>query len=115
MNEKAPSLEISGTRVLEELRTKDFEDPALTELVRLWFVQEQEKAGTNSEAQIGVERALARLYFEAGYPQKAIETLDDAILHADGEGLFDLVAQINAEIDELIAEGQRRMAEKATP
>ena len=101
MSEKIPSPEIARQEVVEALRRmreSGKDDPEAKELLVKWTIQEEEKVPNMPEGPIEHNLKRARLYYEAGYHDEALENFDAALYQAEQEVLEDLRQKIENEI-----------------
>lgn len=85
------------------LKGKGVEDPEARDFLDAW-TQEQEKRveeGNDLVAKIEFNLKRARLYFEAGYVEEALENFEAARMQAWNESREELYQAIMAEMDKL--------------
>lgn len=88
-------------QIIDGLKSKGVEDPEVKKKLTEWTIKQEEKvelAGRTVEARINFEMERALLYFEGGYVDEALETLDAALCVAEQEDRGVLVKKINDEI-----------------
>lgn len=117
MPEKFPSSEsVNRQELIEALRTKGIKDPETRELLQKWaeakeaevMAKNNAEASDNVRAAIEFERERAKLYFEAGYINEALDTLEDARLQAHQIGDQELYNTIMAEMDKIEEESAEK-------
>jgi len=101
---KFENLETAEQKLVRLLKEKGVEDPEAKEFLDKW-TREQEKLIEQAEdyplEQIKFNLRRARLYFEAGYVDEALEDFEDARTQAWNEQRTELYAAIMKEMDEM--------------
>ena len=99
--EQEPKIE--KDTVLQALREKGLDDPAVLEMVQQWTREQELKAEQDSSGRGKLLFDLDRqdLYLAAGMKDDALQNLLDLLGQADAEGYDDLRARIAAKIEEI--------------
>ena len=102
MSEELPFLEkkeITPERIIEALKL-GIDKPEVFQLLQEWTKQEEKKVAT-SEDRINLDRKRARVYFEAGYTEEAVNSFEAALEQAWNEQRIGLYNEISAEMEKL--------------
>ncbi|KKS46612.1 hypothetical protein A2567_00825 [Candidatus Azambacteria bacterium RIFOXYD1_FULL_42_11] len=104
--EEVPSVEKQENaeqRLARLLKEKGAEDPEARDLLDAWTREQEERVeeGSDPAAKIEFNLKRARLYFEAGYVEEALENFEAARMQAWNENRQELYEAIMAEMDTL--------------
>ena len=91
-------------QVVDGLRSGGVEDQEVKEKLIEWVIKQEEKvesAGRTVEARVNFEIEKAKLYFEGGYIDEALKTLNLALYVAEQENRDDLAEKISDEISRI--------------
>ncbi len=106
MSEKPLSFEkkeITEQELIGVLQSGEIGDPATREAVARWTKQEEKKVGNDPEASIRFNIKRGNVYFLGGYPQEALEVLEDARMQAHQEQRTELYNEIMDMMDSIEA------------
>lgn len=90
-------------RLVRLLKEKGVEDPETRNFLDAWTREQEERVEKDDDPVAKIEFNLkrARLYFEAGYVEEAIENFEAARMQAWNENREELYQEIIAEMDRL--------------
>ncbi|MBI2446700.1 MAG: hypothetical protein HYV51_02660 [Parcubacteria group bacterium] len=93
--------ESAEQRLIRLLKEKGTEDPETRELLDAWTREQEERIeeGNDPAAKIEFNFKRARLYFDAGYVEEALENLEADRMEAWNENREELYEAIMAEMD----------------
>jgi len=102
MNEQLPpseKKEITDEQIIDALKM-GVDKPEVFRLLHDWTKQQEEKVA-NSEDHINLDRKRARIYFESGYKDAALDSLEAAYEQAWNEQRAELCKEILGEIEKI--------------
>ncbi len=108
--EQKPIIETNETLGLQFIRLvkeKGVDNPEVQDCISRWedeqelLVEQETDPDKRKIAEINLNLNRARLYWEAGMTDNAIENFNDTLLQAINEGKRDVISEITVEMDKL--------------